>query len=103
MESIKNLFCGKITFFLLSITLIIGFFFNEDSAGSGGFVADFNNTWHYVLSLKENLLEGSGRIIMLPLHYIILSRFIIQIINSLNNFNPTALALNTIYIKYLNL
>ena len=43
-----------IIFFLLSITLIIGFFFNEDSAGSGGFVADFNNTWGYVEALKES-------------------------------------------------
>jgi hypothetical protein len=52
MESSKNLFYGKVTFFLLSITLIIGFFFNEDSSGSGGFVADFNNTWGYVGALK---------------------------------------------------
>ena len=54
MESSKNLFYGKVTFFLLSITLIIGFFFNEDSSGSGGFVADFNKTWGYVEALKES-------------------------------------------------
>ena len=69
----NNKIIGKIIFLILSITLFIGFYFNEDLSG-GGTSADFNNTWHYVLSLKENLLEGSGRIIMLPLHYIILSR-----------------------------
>ena len=75
MENSKNLFYGKIIFFLLSITLIIGFFFNEDSAGSGGFIADFNNTWGYVEVLKESFFVLPSKWVMhTPLHFIILSK-----------------------------
>ena len=75
MESSKNLFYGKVTFFLLSITLIIGFFFNEDSSGSGGFVADFNNTWGYVEALKESFFVLPSKwVVHTPLHFIILSK-----------------------------
>ena len=75
MENSKNLFYGKITFFLLSITLIIGFFFNEDSAGSGGFIADFNNTWGYVEALKESFFVLPSKwVVHTPLHFIILSK-----------------------------
>ena len=75
MESIKNLFFGKITFFLLSITLIIGFFFNEDSSGSGGFVEDFNSTWGYVEALKESFFVLPSKwVVHTPLHFIILSK-----------------------------
>ena len=35
---------GKISFILLSLSLFIGFVFNEDSSGSGGHRADFYNT-----------------------------------------------------------
>ena len=75
MESSKNLFYGKVTFFLLSITLIIGFFFNEDSSGSGGFVADFNNGWGYVEALKESFFVLPSKwVVHTPLHFIILSK-----------------------------
>ena len=75
MESNKNLFYSRIAFFLLSITLIIGFFFNEDSAGSGGFIADFNNTWGYVEVLKESFFVLPSKWVMhTPLHFIILSK-----------------------------
>ena len=75
MESNKNLFYSRIVFFLLSITLIIGFFFNEDSAGSGGFIADFNNTWGYVEVLKESFFVLPSKWVMhTPLHFIILSK-----------------------------
>ena len=40
-------------YFVLSSTLIIGFYFGEDSSGSGGFIADFNNTWP-IMSIIEN-------------------------------------------------
>ena len=75
MENSKNLFYGKIIFFLLSITLIIGFFFNEDSSGSGGFIADFNNTWGYVEALRESFFVLPSKwVIHTPLHFIILSK-----------------------------
>ena len=74
MEKNKNFFYGKTTFFILSITLIIGFFFNEDSAGSGGFIADFNNTWRYIEVLKQSLFVLPSKwALHTPLHYIILS------------------------------
>jgi hypothetical protein len=80
MENSKNLFYGKITFFLLSITLIIGFFFNEDSSGSGGHIADFNNTWGYVEALKNALFVLPSKwALHTPLHYIILSKIYIFI------------------------
>jgi len=75
MKNNKNLFYGKIIFFLLSITLITGFFYNEDSAGSGGFVADFNNTWGYVEALKESFFVLPSKwVLHTPLHFIILSK-----------------------------
>lgn len=82
MENSKNLFYGKITFFLLSITLIVGFFFNEDSSGSGGFIADFNNTWGYVEALREKLFVLPSKwVVHTPLHFIILSKIYMLIEN----------------------
>ena len=45
---------GKIIFFILSISLFLGLYLNEDSSG-GGSSSDFNQTWQYVLNLKEDL------------------------------------------------
>ena len=75
MESNQNLFYSRIIFLILSTTLIIGFFFNEDSAGSGGFVADFYNTWGYVEALRESLFVLPSKwVFHTPLHFIILSK-----------------------------
>ena len=80
MKNNKNLLYGKIIFFLLSLTLIIGFFFDEDSAGSGGFIADFNNTWGYVEVLKDSLFVLPSKwVLHTPLHFIILSKLHILI------------------------
>ena len=56
-------------------SLFIGLFFGEDSSGSGGFVADYKNTWGYIEALKINIftLPGSWTV-HTPLHYIIISR-----------------------------
>ena len=82
MESDRNLPYSKIIFFVLSITLIIGFFFNEDSSGSGGFIADFNNTWDYVEVLKKSFFVlPSQWVVHTPLHFIIISKVYILIEN----------------------
>ena len=44
---------NKSLYFLLSLSLFIGFYFGEDSSGSGGHIADFNNTWQLVLNFKK--------------------------------------------------
>jgi len=75
MESNQNLYYSRIIFLILSTTLIIGFFLNEDSAGSGGFVADFNNTWGYVEALSESFFVLPSKWVgHTPLHFIILSK-----------------------------
>jgi hypothetical protein len=68
---------GTISFVLLSTSLFIGFIFNEDSSGSGGHIADFNNTWKYVEVLTQNFFafpsqHGTDNT---PLGYMILSWF----------------------------
>ena len=74
---------GNIIFILLSLTLLIGFFFNEDSAGSGGFIADYENTWPYIEVLKKSLFVlpwGENQYVgHTPLHFIILSKIYILI------------------------
>ena len=74
MENSNNSFFGKVTFFLLAFSLLVGFFLNEDASG-GGSAADFYNTWGYNIALKENLLVNSiPWTYHFPLHHIILSR-----------------------------
>ena len=68
---------GKISFILLTLSLFVGFIFNEDSSGSGGHIADFNNTWSYVEVLTKNFFafptqHGTD---LTPLSYMILSWF----------------------------
>ncbi len=71
----KDNFISNLIFFLFSISLFIGFYFNEDSSGSGGFIADFLNTWGYVEALKENILvRPSNWTVHTPLHYILISK-----------------------------
>ena len=73
---------NKCLFFLLSLTLFVGFYFGEDSAGSGGFVRDFNHTWGYIEVLKKSFFAlPSQWALHTPLHYIILSKIYIFIEN----------------------
>ena len=78
MKSYLEQYSGKVIFVLLSLTLLVGFFFGEDSAGSGGFIADYNNTWGYVEELKKSFFVlpwGDKHWVgHTPLHFIILSK-----------------------------
>ncbi len=66
---------NKSLYLLLSLSLFIGFYFGEDSSGSGGHIADFNNTWQLVLNFQKNLfIDFTKWIAIFPLHYIILSK-----------------------------
>ena len=49
---VENFNLGRFFFLILSLSLLIGFYFNEDV--SGGSTVDFYRTWDYVLALKEN-------------------------------------------------
>tara|TARA_B100000401_G_C52812002_1_gene724382 strand:- start:2702 stop:3928 length:1227 start_codon:yes stop_codon:yes gene_type:complete len=61
---------NKILYLLLSLSLIIGLFYGEDSSGSGGSIADFRSTW----PLVENPLNfDCGCEMKFPLHYYIAS------------------------------
>ena len=44
----------KFFLLILSLSLFVGFYFNEDSS-SGGVSTDFYTTWAYILVIKENL------------------------------------------------
>lgn len=69
-----NLFL-KVFIFLSITSLFIGLFFGEDASGSGGFVADYKNTWGYIEALKINVFTlPSSWTVHTPLHYIIISR-----------------------------
>ena len=71
----KISFLNKSLYLLLSLSLFIGFYFGEDSSGSGGHIADFNNTWQLVLNFQKNLfIDFTKWIAIFPLHYIILSK-----------------------------
>ena len=61
---------NKILYVFLSLTILLGYYFGEDSAGSGGFIADFNNTWP-ILSLidRGEYFNFSEHTIHFPLHY----------------------------------
>ena len=66
---------NKFIYLLLSLSLFIGFYFGEDSSGSGGHIADFNNTWGYIETLKNSLFVLPSKwAAHTPLHYIILSK-----------------------------
>ena len=51
----KDLFIGKLLFIFFYLTLFIGFYFGEDSSGSGGFIGDFNSTWGYIIALQDKI------------------------------------------------
>ena len=59
---------NKFFYLILSLSIFIELYFNIDSAGSGGFINDFNATW----PLVENPLNFSTDLdIKFPLHYYI--------------------------------
>ena len=66
---------NKSLYLLLSLSLFIGFYIGDDSSGSGGHIADFNNTWQLVLNFQKSLfIDFTKWIAIFPLHYIILSK-----------------------------
>ena len=77
MNTTKDL---KLSYFLLLFAIIsfcLGFYIDEDSAGSGGFILDFNKTWNFVISLKNemNFLQDEYSS-HTPLHYLVLSQLL---------------------------
>ncbi len=75
MTSFNKIDNGRISFLLLAISLLIGFYFNEDASGGGK--GDFYNTWGYNLALQKDLLvDPTAWTVHFPLHHIILSRLI---------------------------
>ena len=64
-------------YFILSISLFFDLFFNIDTAGSGGFIVDYDSTW----PLVENPLAYKANLdFKFPLHYYIAS-IIYKIVN----------------------
>ena len=87
MKFVNQIIFGKIAFIILSISLLIGFYFNEGS--SGGSQGDFFLTWGYNIALQENILiNPTSWTVHFPLHHIILSRliYLIEDQNSLRLF-----------------
>lgn len=61
---------NKFLYLVFGLSIFIELYFNIDSAGSGGFINDFNHTW----PLVENPLQFSTDLeIKFPLHYYIAS------------------------------
>ena len=74
MRSYLEQYSGKISFVLLTLSLFIGFIFNEDSSGSGGHIGDFHATWVYVEELTNSFFVLPGKWTdNAPLGYMILS------------------------------
>ena len=92
-------------FLILSISVFLGFYFNEDGSG-GGAQNDFNETWPYILNLKNDLFYhySNWENIHLPLHYILIS-FLYRIIENVEIirfiFCLASLSLPIIFYKCL--
>ena len=92
-------------FLILSISVFLGFYFNEDGSG-GGAQNDFNETWPYILNLKNYLFYHylNWENIHLPLHYILIS-FLYRIIENVEIirfiFCLASLSLPLIFYKCL--
>ena len=72
----KNFHFSILLFICCYLSVFLGFYFNEDSSGSGGFIADFNNTWGYVLALQEKIFVLPSKwVLHTPLHFLIISKF----------------------------
>ena len=91
---------NKFFYLILSLSLFAGLYFGEDSAGSGGFIMDFNSTW----PLVENPFRSDLTLydIKFPLHYYIASAayFVLNDKNYLRFFY-CLVALLTQYIFYV--
>jgi len=62
-----------ILYLVLASSILVGYYFGEDSSGSGGFINDFYNTWPIVENIKSNFFSDfSPYTIHFPLHYYIL-------------------------------
>ena len=92
-------------FLILSISVFLGFYFNEDGSG-GGAQNDFNETWPYILNLKNDIFYHylNWENIHLPLHYILIS-FLYRIIENVEIirfiFCLASLSLPLIFYKCL--
>ena len=66
---------GKFSFLFFSISLLVGFYFDEIASGTGA-KADFYNYWPYVLALKETFYIPPSEYgtLHLPLQYKILPK-----------------------------
>ena len=62
---------NKLFYLILSLSLFAGLYLGEDSAGSGGFINDFNSTWPLVENPFRSDLTSYD--IKFPLHYYIAS------------------------------
>ena len=84
MNKITSSSKNKLLYIFLSISIFLGFYLGEDSSGSGGFIADFNNTLKYLdnlnLGFKEYFKEGVAHF---PLHYYLESK-ILNIVHDLD-------------------
>ncbi len=92
---------NKLLYLFLSLTLFLDLYFNIDTAGSGGYIIDFNSTWPLVenpLSYKTNLD------FKFPLHYYIAAA-IFKLVNNkeILRFVYCLLALPIPYLFFLSL
>jgi len=70
----NNSSLGKFCFLLLSVSLLVGFYFGETASGIGA-KADFYNYWPYTLALKENFYVNGSKFgtLHLPVHHMLLA------------------------------
>tara|TARA_B100001059_G_scaffold178632_1_gene179251 strand:- start:282 stop:1514 length:1233 start_codon:yes stop_codon:yes gene_type:complete len=95
---------GNLLFSLLSLSLFLGLFLNEDASGIGT-SNDFKNTWEYVELLSNGyFIDSSQWTRLLPFHYIFLS-ILNEITDSifLVRFLFCLLSLSIPILFYLNL
>ncbi len=101
----KNfIFPGIFVFILLSASLFLGLFLNEDASGVGT-SNDFKNTLPYINALKDNLIiDGSEWTRLLPLHFLFIS-FLFYFTDNvfLIRLIFCAISLLVPYLFYLNL
>ena len=101
----KNfIFPGIFVFILLSASLFLGLFLNEDASGVGT-TNDFKNTLPYINALKDNLIiDGSEWTRLLPLHFLFIS-FLFYFTDNvfLIRLIFCAISLLVPYLFYLNL
>ena len=91
---------NKLFYLILSLSLFVGLYFGEDSAGSGGFRLDFDSTWPLVENpFRFDLTKYD---IKFPLHYYIASAayFVLNDKNLLKLFY-CIIALVSQYIFYV--